>query len=159
MRPVAVVSDTSRPVTHASAPEGVTTGGSSNWLFCFPHGVRTPSDSKGLKCGRVGGKHDTVCNRGSVMEIGRHEAGQSGVVLGVLQASRNTTCSSRYSVWVAPTTVSITEPRTRGQFPNNPCDWSKRQVEGHSVSWHDVALRSGEPSPSTPCLWGRGVFG
>ena len=32
--------------------------------------------------------------------------------------------------------------RTRGQFPNNLCDWSNREVEGLNESWHhDTPLR------------------
>jgi hypothetical protein len=50
--------------------------------------------------------------------------------------------------------------KARGQFPNNPCDWSNHQVEGRSQETGMMMPQGGEtPSLSTPLAWGRGVFG
>ena len=51
--------------------------------------------------------------------------------------------------------------KARGQFPNNPCDWSNHQVEGHTQKRSMMILFTGVKYLilSTPCLWGRGVFG
>jgi hypothetical protein len=50
--------------------------------------------------------------------------------------------------------------KARGQFPNNPCDWSNHQVEGRSQKTGMMMPQGGEtPSLSTPLAWGRGVFG
>ena len=51
--------------------------------------------------------------------------------------------------------------KARGQFPNNPCDWSNHQVEGHTQKRSMMIPFTGVKYLilSTPCLWGRGVFG
>ena len=50
--------------------------------------------------------------------------------------------------------------KARGQFPNNPCDWSNAQVEGRSASWHEHAQQGGDTFPFySTTQWGRGVFG
>jgi len=51
--------------------------------------------------------------------------------------------------------------KARGQFPNNPCDWSNHQVEGHTQKRSMMILFTGVKYLilSTPSLWGRGVFG
>jgi len=57
----------SRPFTHASVPFGGTsTRRSSKRLFCFPHGIRTPHDSKHSILGGVEEKRDTVCRKARV---------------------------------------------------------------------------------------------
>lgn len=49
----------------------------------------------------------------------------------------------------------------RGQFPNNPCDWSYHEVEGHNpVGWHRDPCKGGEaPEPSYSMLGVGGSLG
>jgi|FreactcultureFD7_1027221.scaffolds.fasta_scaffold41007_3 hypothetical protein len=50
--------------------------------------------------------------------------------------------------------------KARGQFPNNPCDWSNHQVEGHSLDTGMMMPQGGEtPEPSYSMLGVGGSLG